>query len=301
MANTKKTRPVEYTDPDGQTQTGYYADGHVYQDEAGTQPIAVGSTFRTDGGDTYRMTPYGGVLWAAARDPEQTELWLPQANPWYRQAEDLTQALANRPAFAYDPARDPFYQGARDQYQTQAARAMEDTVARLSGLTGGYGSTYAQSAGAQQYDRAMSGLWELLPELYDRAASRDAQQRQAQERELAQLLGLYDRDYQVFLDRLERKDDRADAAQAQSNWDREQENWALEFTQQAQLQQQKLDQAAAAADATQAQRERAYAYRMAMAALSQGLPVTAALLEQAGIDPDYAERLRQWYAAKLAR
>ena len=46
----KKPKQVEYTDPEGQVQTGWYADGHVYTDEAATQPIPEGSTFRTGSG-----------------------------------------------------------------------------------------------------------------------------------------------------------------------------------------------------------------------------------------------------------
>lgn len=44
-------------------------------------------------------------------------------------------------------------------------------MAQAAHLTGGYGSSYAQSLGQQQYGRYMQELTALMPELYDRALS----------------------------------------------------------------------------------------------------------------------------------
>ena len=42
---------------------------------------------------------------------------------------------------------------------------MEDTLGTASGLTGGYASSYAQTASQQAYGRYMQELAELMPEL----------------------------------------------------------------------------------------------------------------------------------------
>ena len=49
---------------------------------------------------------------------------------------------------------------------------MRDTMGQAAALTGGYGSSYAQSVGQQQYDSYLQSLGEALPELYGMAWQR---------------------------------------------------------------------------------------------------------------------------------
>ena len=63
----------------------------------------------------------------------------------------LYEQIVSRPAFQYDPLGDPLYRNYRTQMITEGSRAMRDTAGEASALTGGYGSTYAQSLGQQQY------------------------------------------------------------------------------------------------------------------------------------------------------
>ena len=206
----RKPKEVEYYDPDGKTVTGWYLDGHVYQDAAASKPIPTGSTFRAGNGNYYRMTPYGGVLWAAPKQESADGSWIPQGNHWYRTAQDLTERLEHRAGFSYDPEQDPLYRGARNQYLRDGGRAMEDSLGRAAALTGGYSSTYAQAVGQQAYGERLTALAELLPEFYDRAAKRyDSETRELLE-QIGAASGLYDLDYQRYLDRLSRDDrDRA--------------------------------------------------------------------------------------------
>ena len=93
MAERSKARQVEYYDPDGNVQSGWYKDNRVYQDEAGTIPIPTGSTYQGDGGRYYRMTKYGDVLWS---DPNRTDSdghWIAQGNHWFRTAQDLMENM----------------------------------------------------------------------------------------------------------------------------------------------------------------------------------------------------------------
>lgn len=85
--------------------------------------------------------------------------------------ERLYAAITGRPAFSYDPASDPVYNSYAQSYQRRGRLAMRDTMGQAAALTGGYGSSYAQSVG-QQYDSYLQSLGEALPELYGMAWQR---------------------------------------------------------------------------------------------------------------------------------
>ena len=84
----------------------------------------------------------------------------------------LYAAVAGRKAFSYDASSDPVYGMLRDSYVSAGRTAMRDTMGRAAALTGGYGSSYAQSAGQQQYDSYLRSLSELMPQLYSAAYER---------------------------------------------------------------------------------------------------------------------------------
>ena len=84
----------------------------------------------------------------------------------------LYDEIVSRPAFQYDPLGDPLYRNYRTQMITEGNRAMRDTAGEASALTGGYGSTYAQSLGQQQYAQYLERLGRVMPELYEAAYKR---------------------------------------------------------------------------------------------------------------------------------
>ena len=84
----------------------------------------------------------------------------------------LYDEIVSRPAFQYDPLGDPLYRNYRTQMITEGSRAMRDTAGEASALTGGYGSTYAQSLGQQQYAQYLERLGRVMPELYEAAYKR---------------------------------------------------------------------------------------------------------------------------------
>lgn len=96
-----------------------------------------------------------------------TNLYDPDA-----ELERLYAAITGRPAFSYDPASDPVYNSYAQSYQRRGRLAMRDTMGQAAALTGGYGSSYAQSVGRQQYDSYLQSLGEALPELYGMAWQR---------------------------------------------------------------------------------------------------------------------------------
>lgn len=96
-----------------------------------------------------------------------TNLYDPDA-----ELERLYAAITGRPAFSYDPASDPVYNSYAQSYQRRGRLAMRNTMGQAAALIGGYGSSYAQSVGQQQYDSYLQSLGEALPELYGMAWQR---------------------------------------------------------------------------------------------------------------------------------
>lgn len=94
------------------------------------------------------------------------------ANPYSQQIEQLYDQIVGRPDFSYDFNADPIYQQYKDQYVQQGNLAMRDTMGQAAALTGGYGSSYATTAGQQAYDAHLQQLNNVIPELYDAAYNR---------------------------------------------------------------------------------------------------------------------------------
>ena len=70
----------------------------------------------------------------------------------YRERLDgILGSILDRGDFKYSLNADPLYRQYREQYIKNGERAMEDTVGKVSALSGGYGSSYAATAGMQSY------------------------------------------------------------------------------------------------------------------------------------------------------
>ena len=88
------------------------------------------------------------------------------------QLDALYQEISSRPGFSYDPGSDTAYQSYALQYARQGRAAMADTLGQTAPLTGGYGSSAAQSAAQQAYQRYLQQLSDVLPQLQSAAYSR---------------------------------------------------------------------------------------------------------------------------------
>lgn len=84
----------------------------------------------------------------------------------------LYDELVQRPGFSYDPQQDAAYHSYAAIYEKAGQRAMEDTMGKGAALTGGYDSTYAQSAAQQAYHGYLQQLAAMLPELEENARAR---------------------------------------------------------------------------------------------------------------------------------
>ncbi len=127
----------------------------------------------------------------------------PTYTPTYdAQINDIYNQIMNRSKFKYSLSSDPLYQEAREQYVGQGQMAMMNTMGQAAALTGGYGSSYSQAVGQQQYNAYLQSLNERVPEYYDRAFN----QWQAEGSDLYNQYGLVkdlsDTEYSKYRDRV---------------------------------------------------------------------------------------------------
>ena len=95
-------------------------------------------------------------------------------SPYQSQLDDLYQKITNRGPFKYSLNGDMLYQNAKDQYQQLGKQAMVDTIGQATQLTGGYGNSYAQNVGNQAYQQYLLKLNDRIPEFYEMARQRYA-------------------------------------------------------------------------------------------------------------------------------
>lgn len=85
---------------------------------------------------------------------------------------DNLNNILNRKQFSYDANKDALYNQYKDMYTRNGQTAMQDTMGNAALLTGGYGNSYATTAGQQAYNSYMQQLNDKIPELEQRAYER---------------------------------------------------------------------------------------------------------------------------------
>lgn len=214
---------------------------------------------------------------------------LAQGQQYQQQANGLLDQINSRPAFSYNAETDPLYQTVKNQYVHQGQRAMQDTTGQAAGLTGGYGSSYAQSVGNQAYNEYLTQLSAQIPAL--------AQQARA----------AYDAEGQDMLNRYNLALDAANTAYGQGRdalgdmryeqeWNQQQRAYADDQAyRQWQMQQAELDRQDALNKTNQSR-----AYEMVMQMIGTGQTPSAELLAQAGVSADYARSMANYYRQQAA-
>lgn len=124
----------------------------------------------------------------------------------------LGEAINSRRGFSYDPNSDPMYRSYARQYQLNGRMAMKNSMGQAAALTGGYGSSYGEAVGQQQYDEYLRRLSEELPELYEFAYQRYADEGDA-------LKDKYDMAYQRYESDYKRQQDALAEQQRQEQLD----------------------------------------------------------------------------------
>lgn len=139
-------------------------------------------------------TPYSPPRAAETAAPEAPDLSYLDA-AW--------EALQNQGPFSYELSDDTLYRQYAALYQRWGREAMEDAAGQAAALTGGYGSSYAQQAGAQAYGAQMQELSALAPEFYDRALDAYEAASSALGSRFSSALQRAEGEYQRYQDQLE--------------------------------------------------------------------------------------------------
>lgn len=156
---------------------------------------------------------------------------------WDDQVNALADQILNRPQFQYDLNADAMYDQYANQYRLLGQQAMQDTMGQAAGLTGGYSSSYAQTAGQQAYQGYLDRLNEVVPELYAQARTDYDQQGQDLYSQLGLAQNMYDTEYGQYQDAVQ------NAQQNLSYWQSVAEQENADYWQQWQQDQYEAEQA----------------------------------------------------------
>lgn len=205
-----------------------------------------------------------------------------QGQQYQQQANDLLSQYDNRGAFSYDPKNDPGFQAMKNQYVHQGQRAMQDTMGQAAGLTGGYGSTYAQSAGNQAYNEYLTQLNAQIPVLQQQARA------------------AWDAEGQRMLDRYNLALNQANTAYGQGRDALGDLRYEQEYADDMAYRQWQMQQAEQSRQDSLDSANRDRAYNMVMQMISTGQTPSAELLSQAGVSADYARQMAAYYKQQAA-
>ena len=198
---------------DYQTKNGLKVDGvagtetqgHLYNaNQTQSQPQQATTPSQQPAQETQRLSydpaadeSYQKAL-AALQQAQQS---LPTYKGSYdQQLQDIYNQIVNRDKFSYDLNSDMLYQQYADQYTQLGQMAMMDTMGQAAALTGGYGSSYGQSVGQQQYDAYLQQLIEMVPELYGMSLDQYNQEGQELMNRYAMVGDMADDEYAKYQD-----------------------------------------------------------------------------------------------------
>lgn len=210
-----------------------------------------------------------------------------------QQLDDLYQQVMNRPKFEYDLNGDMLYQQYKDQYMTQGKQAMMDTMGQAANLTGGYGNSYASTAGNQAYQSYLQQLNAMVPELYQAALNRYAMEGDELQNKYSMTAGLEDQAYGRYRDTVSDWQNERQYA-TDDYWNKYNADYSdfqnmLNYWNQL-----------AAQENSAFNTNRELAYNQAMAVLQTGKVPSSALLKSAGISSADAKSLAKFYKKKTS-
>ena len=197
------------------------------------------------------------------------------SSQYQQQLDDLYQQITGRKPFSYDAEGDALYQQYKQQYQSLGKQAMQDTMGQAAALTGGYGSSYGQAVGQQQYDAYLRQLTDKIPELAQLASSRYAQEGQDLLNQYGLLNDRESTDYSRYRDSVS--------------------DWGDDVSRAYQLYSGERDY-----DYGAAQDNRKYDYETAMGMIGMGLMPDDQMLSNAGISRENARKMVDAYLAQQA-
>ncbi len=160
------------------------------------------TTTPADGGFNYGNYKQSNTVTQAGNQLTQHNATKPGAyqSQWQTQLNDAINKILNRENFSYDLNGDALYQQYKDQYVTMGQQAMMDTMGQASAMTGGYGNSYAQTAGQQIYQGHLQQLNDRVPELYQLALDQYNREGDEMYNQYALLSGKEEQDYGRYRD-----------------------------------------------------------------------------------------------------
>ncbi|MEE0969621.1 MAG: hypothetical protein U0M06_09645 [Clostridia bacterium] len=118
-------------------------------------------------------------------------------NDWLNSIKD---SIKNYGEFNYDVNSDALYQQYADQYVRQGKLASADVMGQAAAMTGGYGNSYASSAGNQAFQSYLQQLNDRVPELYQLALDRHNMGKEDLYNQYGMLMNEYEREYGLHSD-----------------------------------------------------------------------------------------------------
>lgn len=118
-------------------------------------------------------------------------------NEWL---ESIKDDIKNYGEFNYDVNSDALYQQYADQYVRQGKIASADVMGQAAAMTGGYGNSYAASAGNQAYQSYIQQLNDKVPELHQMALDRYNMGKEDLYNQYGMLMNEYEREYGLHSD-----------------------------------------------------------------------------------------------------
>lgn len=116
--------------------------------------------------------------------------------------DEILKTILNRGEFDYNLSSDPMYEQYRELYMQNGKKAMMDTIGQASALTGGYGNSYAVTAGNQAYQDYLTQLDDIALDLREMAHREYKDEHNALIDDITVLRSLDGDDYEKYLQAL---------------------------------------------------------------------------------------------------
>lgn len=255
----------------------------------------TGATMESATPETPAAPDYSQYSYDASSDAayQQALAALQQASatkPTYKasfdqQLQEVYDMIVNREKFTYDMNSDAMYQQYADQYQLMGQQAMMDTMGQAAALTGGYGNSYASTAGNQAYQAYLQQLNDVVPELYGMALDQYNAEGDRLLTQYAMLGDMADDEYSKYMDSYNQwwQDTTYKQQQADTAYNRGYENWLNSY---------QMGTDAENTAYTKKQTEREYLVNLIT---NTGYTPTASELAAAGMTNEQAAAYAQYY------
>lgn len=219
------------------------------------------------------------------------------------QLDAILQRIMNPEQFKYSFNGDQLFQTYADEYTQRGRQASMDAMGQAAGLTGGYGNSYAQAVGQQQYQQYLNNLYDRGMEMYDRAYQRFRDEQNGLYDQFGVLSQADDRDYGRYRDTVGdwrddvnflagRYDTEADRDWAQYSGNRDYWTGMGQMENSNYWTDQNFQNMVAQQEEDRRRNDRDYAYNTAMAMLQNGVMPSDEMLAAAGITKEQAKKLK---------